>query len=78
MKNVVLIVVVNAVLWVWCSYILAFLGRYDIAESLSQTAVTSILGTMVTYGVKSAVEKISEYGYMGKIEKKNDRIKKDF
>lgn len=30
----------NGVGWVWCSYILAYLGKESIAEKLSQTAVT--------------------------------------
>ena len=34
----------NGVGWVWCSYILAYLGKESIAEKLSQTAVTEIVG----------------------------------
>ena len=77
MKWIVRFILVNAVLWVWCSYVLAFFGKEDIAESLSETAITSILGTVVTYGIKSAVEKISDYGYVGKVKPKNDETKRD-
>ena len=79
MKKIVLFILINAVLWVWCSYLLAFMGKYEIAESLSSVAITSIIGTILTYGAKSAVEKISEYGYVGKIKtKKSSAIKRDF
>lgn len=61
-KCAVMFILVNAILWVWCSYGLAYLGRYEIAESLSQTAVDTILGVFVAYAVKSCVEKINEYG----------------
>lgn len=55
-------ILVNAVGWVWCSYGLAYLGRYEIAESLSQTAVEVVLGTFIAYAVKSGVENVSKYG----------------
>lgn len=76
MKKIVLFILINAIGWVWCSYILAFFGKYDIAESLSQTAITSVIATILTYGIKSTIEKISEYGYTGKKSNKNN-IKKD-
>ena len=61
-KIAVTVVLLNACAWVWCSYILAYLGRYEIAESLSQTAVTAILGTFISYAVKSAIENINKNG----------------
>ena len=61
-KVIVLILIINAIAWVWCSYGLAFLGRYEIAESLSQTAITTILGTVIAYCTKSAVENVNKYG----------------
>jgi len=61
-KVMVLILLINAIAWVWCSYGLAFLGRYEIAESLSQTAVTAILGAFISYAVKSAVENVNKNG----------------
>lgn len=61
-KVIVSIILVNAILWVWCSYGLAFLGRYEIAENLSKTAITTILGTIVTYGVKSLFENLNKNG----------------
>ena len=39
-KRIVWACLINGIGWVWCSYALAFLGRTEIAESLSRTAVT--------------------------------------
>ena len=68
-KRITTIIVANAILWVWCSYVLAWFGRYEIAQALSQTAITAILGVVVSYGVKSGVENISKNGYVGNIAK---------
>ena len=68
MKRILTVIVLNAILWVWCSYFLAWKGRYEIAQSLSQTAVTAILGVVITYGIKSVTENVSKNGYVGKIE----------
>ena len=38
------------------SYLLAFLGRVEIAENLSMTVVTAIIGTVITYCIKSFKE----------------------
>lgn len=38
------------------SYVLAFLGKTEIAENLSMTVVTAIVGTVVTYCIKSFKE----------------------
>ena len=38
------------------SYLLAFLGRTEIAENLSMTVVTTIIGTVITYCIKSFKE----------------------
>lgn len=38
------------------SYLLAFLGRTEIAENLSITVVTAIIGTVITYCIKSFKE----------------------
>ena len=34
-KRVVWACLINGIAWVWCSYLLAYLGRSEIAESLS-------------------------------------------
>ena len=61
-KLAVMVIIINAVAWVWCSYGLAYLGRYEIAESLSETAIDVLLGVFVTYAVKSGVENVNKHG----------------
>lgn len=60
MKKVVAFCLLNGVAWVWCSYILAFLGHDTIAESLSQVALAEIIGVVLVYAVKSLVENLSK------------------
>ena len=67
-KRVIWFCLINGVLWVWCSYILAFFGRPDIAETLSQTAVTEIIGVVLIYCVKSLLEKRKGFGEVGRAE----------
>lgn len=59
-KRVVWFCLGNGVAWVWCSYILAYLGRTEIAESLSQVALTEIVAVVLTYSVKSLFENLSK------------------
>lgn len=61
-KIAVMVILVNSIAWVWCSYVLAYLGRYAIAESLSQTAVNAIIGTFIAYALKSTVENVNKHG----------------
>lgn len=61
MKALVWFIIVNAVAWVWFSYVLAYMGRTVIAESLSEVALTTILGTIFGYAAKSAVENLSKH-----------------
>ena len=60
MKRVIWACLVNGFAWVWCSYILAYLDKVQIAESLSQVAVTEIIGVVLAYAIKSAVENLSK------------------
>ena len=60
MKLVIWVCVVNGFAWVWCSYLLAWLDKPQIAESLSQVAVTEIIGVVLAYAIKSAVENLSK------------------
>ena len=75
-KKIVLFCLINAVLWVWCSYLLAYLGRVDIAESLSEEAVTAIIGVAIGYFTKALLEKRSDFGSVGKSDTKDwsDRV----
>lgn len=58
-KKVVWVCLANGCLWVWCSYLLAYLGRSEIAESLSKVAITEIIGVVLIYCVKSLFENLS-------------------
>lgn len=60
MKKVIWICLINGFAWVWCSYILAWMDKVQIAESLSQVAVTEIIGVVLAYAIKSAVENLSK------------------
>ena len=59
-KLVVWACLLNGFAWVWCSYLLAYLGRAEIAESLSKVAITEIIGVVLVYSVKSLAENISK------------------
>ena len=52
--------VVNCTIWVYMSYILAFLGREEIAENLSEKIVITIIAVFATYAFSSVAEHISE------------------
>lgn len=60
MKIIVFFCLVNGIAWVWCSYVLAFMGYDTIAESLSQVALAEIIGVTLTYAIKSVVENLSK------------------
>ena len=49
-KLIVWACLLNGFAWVWCSYLLAYLGRAEIAESLSQVALTEIVPEGVGHG----------------------------
>ncbi|MCD7947975.1 MAG: hypothetical protein LUG13_06745 [Oscillospiraceae bacterium] len=60
-KIIIITCLINGILWVWCSYLLAYLGRTEIAESLSKVAITEIIGVVLVYCLKSLVENISKH-----------------
>lgn len=60
MKAVVWFCLFNGCVWVYCSYILAYLGRTEIAESLSQVALTEIIAVVLSYATKSLLENFSK------------------
>lgn len=51
----------HCLLMMWGTYILAWFDKDDIAESLSKTVASAIIGVVVTYLVKSLVENINKY-----------------
>ena len=59
-KRIVWVCLLNGIAWVWCSYLLAYLGREQIAESLSQVALTEIIAVVFVYCLKSLFENLSK------------------
>ena len=76
-KRIMTVIVYNAIGWVWCSYVLAWFGRPEIADELSKTALSAILGVVVAYAVKSTSENISKNGFVGKRSAVNYDVKPD-
>lgn len=54
-------IITHSMLMMWASYILAWFGRIDIAEALSQTIATAIIAVVVGYLAKSVIENISKH-----------------
>lgn len=59
-KVIVWFCLLNGIAWVWCSYILAWMGKEQIAESLSQVALTEIIAVVLVYAAKSVFENLSK------------------
>ena len=64
-KLLIWVFAINAVLWIWCSYVLAFIGKDDIAESLSSNVCTVIIGQLAFYLVSKTVENVFKYNNFG-------------
>ena len=60
MKRVVWACVLNGFAWVWCSYVLAWLDKPQIAEELSKVALAEIVAPVIVYALKSVVENLSK------------------
>lgn len=61
-KRMLNFILYNSVGMMWCSYILAWFGKTEIAESLSKTVTTAIVGVTIPYLVTKTVENVSKYG----------------
>lgn len=64
-KRKVSMILFNAIIWVYLSYILAFVGRENIAEQLSITVVKVIIYTFIPYLCKALFENIFKYKWNG-------------
>lgn len=71
-KRIVWACLINGFAWVWCSYLLAYLGREQIAESLSQIAITEIVGVVLVYCAKSLFENLSRHNNWPDKRRKDD------
>ena len=76
-KRIVWFCLLNGIAWVWCSYLLAWCGRADIAERLSKAAVTEIVSVVLVYCLKSLFEKREDFGAIGKEKKPGDDVTRD-
>lgn len=61
MKVITFVIVMHGLTMVTLSYILAFLDKVQIAESLSQTVVTEIIAPFTVYGITKTIENVSKY-----------------
>lgn len=75
MKMIILFNNVNGILMIWASYILAYIGRTEIAETLSKTVVTEIVAVTTVYALKALFENLSKNNTWP--DKTKDDIKKD-
>lgn len=64
---------VNSTIWIYTSYILAYIGAAEIAESLSRVVVTEIIAVILGYMLKAVIENVSK----GKSEKSKNNAKRD-
>ena len=72
-KQLVWWLIVHSTVWIYATYILAFLGREDIAESLSKIIATEIIGTMMLYIVSKTVENVFKHNEFVGVKKKENR-----
>ena len=71
MKVVTFMIVFHGLTMVTLSYILAFMDKIQIAESLSQTVVKEIVAPFTIYGITKTIENVSKYNDWIKIIKAN-------
>lgn len=64
-KQLVWLFSINGILWIWCSYILAFMDKGQIAESLSSNVCTVVLGQIAFYLISKTVENVFKYNNFG-------------
>lgn len=61
-KKIMIAVLFNSLLMMWCSYVLAWFDKITIAETLSSTIADVIVGTVIGYLCTKTVENMSKYG----------------
>ena len=71
-KQIMWILIINSILWIWCSYLLAFLGHDQIAEALSSNVCTVIIGQIIGYFIKSTIENVFKNNNFTFISPKED------
>lgn len=66
-KKAVIVILSVSISWVYLSFILAFMGKDQIAETIAVTAITSIIATFFAYSAKALFEKRESFGAVGKV-----------
>jgi hypothetical protein len=59
-KRIVKPVLIQGFMMMWASYLLAFLGRTEIAQTLSVTVCVEIVAVVLGYYLKAGVENVSK------------------
>lgn len=59
-KLIVGFLMFNGSVWIYLSYALAYLGREEIAETLSKTVAAEVFGVMAVYSAKALLENLSK------------------
>ena len=62
---------IHSTVWVYMSYILAFRGAEDIAESLSKVIVSEIIAVLLGYMIKAVIENVFKHNEFVGVKKKN-------
>ena len=60
-RKIVWILVIFGVLWITASYVLAFMDKGQIAESLSSNVCSIVIGTVITAVVSHTIENVFRY-----------------
>lgn len=61
-KTILSVVLINSLLMMWCSYVLAWFDKVEIAETLSSTVADVIVGAIIGYLCSKTIENVSKYG----------------
>lgn len=69
-KKAVTIILTVSLIDLQLSYILAFIGQVEIAESLSSTIATTVVGVMLGYFMKALLETF--------LEKREERLNREY
>lgn len=58
--SIIKFILINSTIWVYLSYVLAFLGREEIAQDLAVAVVTQLICTIALNHGKATIENLSK------------------